>query len=354
MAGAVDLAIQMRGARVGQWHIEHIELDASSAEDGSWSAGREAANARIAVRDPSVIAYIGPYNSGAARVSLPVTNRAGLLQLSPTCTWPGLTETGWDAGEPDIYYPTGIRTFARLMPPDSRQAEAAAQWADSTGARTVFVLRDGSSYSNGLAARFMRAARALGMQIAGEAQADATSAADVAGQVGEAAPDAVFYAPGTTGNAVAMARALARLPDRIEVFSTDVALSDQFLEAVAGDGGDGRASRWHIVFNGVTSPPDTAGWQRFRSAFIDRYGSAPGQFAANAYDLTNLVLDAIQQTGSGDRQAIARTVLATRNYRGVTGLISFDSKGDVQGWRMSGYVPTAGRFVLDRILQSEH
>src|SRR5207249_9289757 len=96
-----------------------VALNGGEGENGDWTREREQANATMAANDPSVVAYIGPYTSGATGVSLPVTNRANLLQLSPTATWPGLTMSGWNEGEPASYYSTGKRTFVRLMPPDS-------------------------------------------------------------------------------------------------------------------------------------------------------------------------------------------------------------------------------------------
>ena len=96
---------------------------------GSGLHAKETSNAKLATADPSVIAYIGPYNSGAVAVSLPVTNRAGLLQLIPSATWPGLSATGWNPGEPDIYFPNDTRNLARLMPADTIEAKAAVQWA---------------------------------------------------------------------------------------------------------------------------------------------------------------------------------------------------------------------------------
>jgi branched-chain amino acid transport system substrate-binding protein len=68
---------------------------------------------------------LGESNSGATAVSLPLLNDAGLLQISPSNTYVGLTRSeGADKGEPDKYYPSGKRTYGRIMPPDNVDAAA--------------------------------------------------------------------------------------------------------------------------------------------------------------------------------------------------------------------------------------
>src|SRR3954454_4896893 len=131
MVNAIDLVLRDAQARQPTSKIEHIALDDSDSETGDWSSARELDNARAAADDSTVVAYIGPYNTGATGVSLPVTSRAGLLQIGPTATWPGLTTVGGDPNEPEKYY-GGLRNFVRLMPPYTREAQAAARWASDS------------------------------------------------------------------------------------------------------------------------------------------------------------------------------------------------------------------------------
>src|SRR5574341_369885 len=123
---AVHLAVEERGGQVAGSPVELVVLD-DGTETGQWDTTLEAANAQQAAADPRVMAYIGPLNSGAARVSIPITNQAGLVQISPTNTWPGLTKVGFAPGEPGILYPTGRRTYFRTCPTDEFQAPAAAR-----------------------------------------------------------------------------------------------------------------------------------------------------------------------------------------------------------------------------------
>jgi branched-chain amino acid transport system substrate-binding protein len=327
------------------WVIEQVRLDSSGDESGAWTRDVEAANATAAAADPSVVAFFGPITSSATAISLPVTNRAGLLEVGPSATWPGLTEQGWDTGEPGKYYPTGAVTFARLMPGDAEQAVAAANWSAARGAGPVYVLSDGSLYSDGLARAFARQAEKLGKTVAGQHVIDPHNMNQAAKLIESSGADAIFFAAGSRDNAILAARALnnARLPGG--VFSSDTALSDRFLEEAGHAGAD-----WHVVFNGAPELPASPTADRFKSDFLRRYSEPPSQMAGNAYDLANLVLDAVARGAGRDREAVRRSVLSTRQYEGVSGPISFDARGDPAHWAMTGYQVSGGHFEVETLL----
>lgn len=342
---AIDLAIEQRRSDIKGWSVEHQALDDSSGETGEWSREREQANANTAATDPSVVAYIGPYNSAATSLSLPVTNKAGLLQLGPTATWPGLISGGWNPGEPASYYPTGKRTYARLMPPDAQQAIAAALWMRDLGATSIYVLNDGSTYSDGLAREFISDAHSLGINVAGQARIQRDTAPSCIPALTGAHPDALFYAPSSIPDAVEVARALEGVSLKVGVFTTDVPINNQFLEGIPS-----ALPAWRSVFNGVSSLPDTPAAANFSDAYQKRYKEPPSQFAANAYDLTNLVLNALQDGAGRDRQKVIDDVLSTRHYPGASGNVTFNKDGDITNWRMTGYRLTNGRFAQDRLI----
>jgi branched-chain amino acid transport system substrate-binding protein len=102
---------------------------------------REEANARYAVGQPDVLAYIGPLDTDAAPHSIPITNAADLLMISPCNTYPGLTRP-FDPGEPDKHYPTGRRNYLRTALSDYLQGAFAAKWAAELGVERAFVLHD--------------------------------------------------------------------------------------------------------------------------------------------------------------------------------------------------------------------
>ena len=351
---AIDLAIeQAQGTLTGTLKIEHLALDGGSGETGDWTPEQERANATLAANDPSVVAYIGPYTSGATGVALPITNRARLLQLSPTATWPGLTLTGWNEGEPGIYYPTGERNFIRLMPPDSAQGTAAAQWATRLGAKSAYVISDGSTYSDGLAKQFTLAAGSLGIGVSGRGLYQ-TDPGNIARQVSASGADSAFYAPSTVGQAVKVAKALRDLHLTTGVFASDSALSDQFIEAAGND-----ARNWHLLSNDGTRPTvcDGAPGTCFQADFRQRYGEEPTAFAANAYALTKLAVEAVVRSQGGSGRELRSSVLHWMLDRRSTSTGNgdgpyFDTNGDVTEWTINAYRLRDGRFVAEEPIRS--
>ena len=94
------------------------ELPATDERDHPWDPGLVAANANRAADDPTAIAYLGELDYGATAVSLPITNDAGLLQVSPLDGLTSLTQRppGRPRAGPERYYPSGSRSFVRIGP----------------------------------------------------------------------------------------------------------------------------------------------------------------------------------------------------------------------------------------------
>ena len=113
MKRAVDLAVEHAGGMVAGYKIEVVNLDDASPVTGSWDGTVEAENAQKAIADPNAMVYIATYNSGAAKVSMPITNKAGMAQVTVANTYPGLTKPGNAPGEPGIYRPSGTVNYFR-------------------------------------------------------------------------------------------------------------------------------------------------------------------------------------------------------------------------------------------------
>ena len=115
---------------------------------------------------------MGTYNSGCAKLEVPVLNQAldgPMLMVSHANTNVGLTKT-WDPGEPAKYFPTGKRNYARVVTTDDVQGPAAAQYAaKDLGVKKVFVLNDTETYGQGVAKTFAEEAKKQGVQVVGEA-----------------------------------------------------------------------------------------------------------------------------------------------------------------------------------------
>jgi branched-chain amino acid transport system substrate-binding protein len=166
MKNGVDMAVSEAGGAVAGYCLDVLNLDNASPQTGKWDGAAEAANASKAVADPRALVYIGPYNSGAAMVSIRITSRASMAQITPGVTYPGLTKrVGTGSGEPWTYRPLALVNFFRPLSADDIQGGAQARWAKHLGAKKVFVLHDGQLYGKGIADVFEASAKGLGLEI---------------------------------------------------------------------------------------------------------------------------------------------------------------------------------------------
>src|SRR5499433_1180559 len=153
MVNGIKLALSQAGNKAGQWTVNYQVLDDSTAAAGKWDPGQTAANARKVASDPKAVFYIGEFNSGASEVSIPILNQAGIPQVSPANTYVGLTTNlpGSAPGEPQKFYPSGNRTYLRIVPIDSIQGAADLMAMKQAGCTKVAVANDKEAYGSGLA-----------------------------------------------------------------------------------------------------------------------------------------------------------------------------------------------------------
>src|SRR5581483_5630356 len=103
-----------------------------------------------------LIGVIGTFNSGAAEIIVPILNRAPngpVAMISPANTYVGLTHSGpgTSAGEPNKYYPSGKRNYARVVAADDFQGAADATLAKQQGVKSLYILNDKEAYGLGVA-----------------------------------------------------------------------------------------------------------------------------------------------------------------------------------------------------------
>jgi branched-chain amino acid transport system substrate-binding protein len=172
----IKLYLEQQGNKAGDYTIELKEYDNATAAKGSWDDATCAKNAQDHVVNANEVAVMGTYNSGCAKIIVPVLNQdpsGPMLMVSHANTNPGLTKT-WDPGEPEIFYPTGTRNYARVVTTDDFQGQAAAQFAaKELGVKKCFVINDNQTYGQGVAKAFVDEAKNQGIEILGEEAWDA-------------------------------------------------------------------------------------------------------------------------------------------------------------------------------------
>jgi branched-chain amino acid transport system substrate-binding protein len=334
------LALHDARGRVGPLTVRAAFLDDTGgrAPNARWSPATTAENARRATQDSTAIAYIGDLDSGATRFSLPITNEARMLQVSPTSSAIDLVQPYLDAGDqiPNETQPTGERTFGRVIPSDEVQAEAGAAWARRLGFRRVATISDGSLFGDTMVEAFRAAASGI------------TPAAPGASRL-------VYYG-GTAADApAAVARDLASCSRRT-LLATDALIGSRLLgrvpagaSACPGIPAGALAPAGVLITSAAQDPSQLpAAGQRFVRAFRSRYRRSPGRYAAYGYEAMAVVLDSIRRAGaSGDeRDAIVNAFFDTRDRHSILGTYSIDDVGDTTLDRLAGYRVRAGRLTL--------
>jgi branched-chain amino acid transport system substrate-binding protein len=188
-------ALDERGGRAGGLRIMLRQLPATDERDQAWDPGLVAENASTAADDPKAIAYLGELDYGATAVSLPITNDAGLLQVSPGDGLTSLTRRapGRPRAGPERYYPTDRRTFVRIGPTDLDEADRIVAGLASAGDTRFALLFDREIYGRELAAQVLDRARRAGLMAVAteEYRGQVDDIPDIARDLAEGRPDAV-------------------------------------------------------------------------------------------------------------------------------------------------------------------
>src|SRR3954454_8585425 len=198
VAAGGRLALAGAHGHVNGRRVRVVELDSSKPGDETWDPSAVQSNAKRAAADPDAIAYIGELDKGASAISVPVTNDAGILQVSPLDGLTSLTrdEPGTPlTNGPARYYPSGTRSFQRLVPTDFDQAAALVAWARDRGARRIALLQDERLSGRELSSQAQYVAARMGIEVVDveEAHDNPSNYPQLARKVALTSPQAVIY-----------------------------------------------------------------------------------------------------------------------------------------------------------------
>jgi len=349
------LALKQRGGKAGDWTIKYVSLDDSTAAAGKWDAGQTKANARKVAQDDSAIAYLGEFNSGASANSIPTTNEAGILQVSPSNTALGLTKGGQGAepGEPDKYYPTGKRTYGRVVPIDTIQGAAVATYMKDEGVKSVYVLDDKEVYGQGVAANTKAAAEKAGLQVAGEDSWDgkASNYRALASKIKSSGADAIFTGGIIDNNGPQLFKDLHAANPDAKIFGPDGMATVDMTKEIPAE------VQAKSFFTAPTVSPDElppAG-QKFYEDYKKTYGEAEDQidpYAVYGYEAMDVVLDAVAK-GGDDRQAVIDAFFSTKGKESVLGTYDIDKDGDTTLTTYGSYVAKGGKLVFNKAIEAQ-
>jgi len=334
------LALADAGGRAGDFKVGYVSLDDANRTTGEWSPDVTASNAKTAADDTSTIAYLGDYDSGATAVSLPLINAAGILQLSPASPYVGLTSS-LDAGqdEPERFYPTGRRTFARLQPGDRAQAAAQARLMQLLGVHSVYVLDDQNPFDMPLADIVAREAGRVGITVLNHeslGMAPGTTFTGEVEKISESHAQAVFLAGAAGAGAATLWRELHHAEPQLLLLGSSGLASEPFTAHLGT-----AADETYLTTPTLAPAQYPVEAQRVLGDYRRTFGEEGGAQALYGYEAMTLVLDAIRAAGphGNDRQMVIDSVLSTRNRDSVIGDYSIEADGE----------STISRYGVDRI-----
>jgi branched-chain amino acid transport system substrate-binding protein len=334
LADAIRFALQRRHFRAGEYTVGYQSCDNSGATEALEAfLSKCGSNARAYARNTRLVAVIGNLYSACAASQIPILNRATegpLVMVSPGNTKPGLTRGGVGAeqDEPGVYFPTGVRSFFRVVPPDQFQGAAHAMLAKRLPLRSVYVLHDGGPYGTVLADAFRAAARKLDLRIAGTGTWDprAKSYAALADRVLRSGADGAFLGGVLFEGGAGVVRALReRLGSRFTIMGGDGFHPIPELLEETGPA----AQRMYVSVTGL--PLDElapAGVDFVQDFAKGRRGLATGPYTVEAAQAAEVVLDAIARS-NGTRASVLKEVRRTEVGSGILGGFRFDRNGDI-------------------------
>lgn len=296
-------------------------------EDDACKEG-QAANAATKLVGEQVVAVMGHICSGATEAALPIYLDAEIVVMSPSATNPPLTKSG--------NYPNFFRTIA----PDDAQARLQVDYAiTELDLSTFAVIHDKGTYGQGLAqfARdFLEEEDAAEVLLFEGITTGAVDYSAIVNKIQNSGAEAVIYG-GYHPEASKLVTQMKNAGVDIVFISDDGVKDDTFIQ-VAKEYAEG------VYATGPIDTSDSELAQEAIQAHREEYGEDPGPFFLNAYAAMTALVNAIEQAGSTEYEAI-RTALTENFVETTLGNISFDERGDAIGVGFSMFQVQDGRYV---------
>ena len=343
MNDAMRFVLDEAGWKAGDVNIAFQPCDDATAQAAKWDSAKCTQNANNYSQNEALLGVIGTFNSGCAQLIIPKLNRAAggaIPMISPANTLVCLTEggPGCAADEPDKYYPSGTRNYARVAPHDAYQGAAMAEFAQSKGIKSVYVLNDKESYGLGVATNFRNAAESLGIKVLGFGAFDPKQASfeAVYTKIKSTNPDAVFIGGLVDENSGQL------INDKVAVLGPNTANPQDGVMLLLPDG----------YTSNATFDPGEGGTKNSKGAYfsvagvpIDQFKGAGGEFAKSfgatidipvepysiyGAEAMKIFLQAIEQAGT-DRAGIIEAIFNYSVQDGLVGSFEINDNGDPAG-----------------------
>ena len=336
--------------KAGTFSIGYQSCDDATAQQGGWATEKCTANARAYANDRSVLGILGTFNSGCAKLEIPIVNRAPggpIAMISSANTAVGLThDAPWnDPGEPNIYYPTKVRNYARVSTSDDYQGPYAADLLKKLKKKTVYILHDNQTFGKGVANAFRSRANKIGLDVKGFEPWDAKAASyeAIGERIKATGAQSVYLAGIVCNNGVKLIKDIGAVLGK----GVTLAAPDGFTPYSATAGAGAAAQGMYISYAGV--PLSLLG--KAGKAFLKSFAKYQGRkvvdpYAVYAAQTAQIMLNAIKNS-NGTRLSVVRNVFKQKTVNGIMGTFQFDRNGDICPFKTISFdrlVGTSGKF----------
>jgi branched-chain amino acid transport system substrate-binding protein len=270
-------------------------------------------NAKNIIADTEILGVIGHLNSGVAIPSSEVYKEVSVAMISPANTNPTVTDRGY-------------KSVFRVCGRDDVQGVVGSEFAHSTlKAKTVYVVHDKTTYGQGVAEFFKADAAKKGMKVLGfEGTEEQSNFDPIITPIRAKKPDLIYFG-GLYPQAAPFFKQAREKGVKSKFLGPD-GLDSSDLTKIAGKAVVGMY--YTSVAGPVTVYPQA---KKFAEEYKTKYGKNPEPFAAQAYDATAILIQAIEAAAQGgkvpSREAVSAAVRSVK-HTGLTGLVEFDAKGD--------------------------
>lgn len=334
MVNGVKLALEEAHGKAGSITVNYTSLDDSTAQTGTWDPGQTAQNARKVAQDSEAVGYIGDFDWRASAISIPILNEAGVPQVSPADTYVGLTtgEPGSQKGEPAKYYPSGDRTYLRIVPRDSIQSSALLTLMRQDGCTKVAIANDKDTYGAGIARLMELQAKPAGVTIVSNEgiNTSASSFRSYAARIKGQGADCFVFDGVTANGAVQITQDVAAALPTAKLYGPAGVCDSAFTNPSKGGIPKAVGARFKCSLP-TLNLESYPGGEKFLAAYKVAYrGQTPDPRAIYGYEAMKLFLDTIKGLGDRgtDRAAVLQALFATRDRSSVLGTYSLGQSGD--------------------------
>jgi branched-chain amino acid transport system substrate-binding protein len=285
------------------------------AEDdaGDPKQGTAVANKLV---DAKVNGVVGHLNSGTTIPASKIYSDAGIPQISPSATNPKYTRQGF-------------KTAFRVVADDVQLGGTLGRYAvKELKGKSIAVIDNRTAYGQGVAEEFVKGAKAAGGNIVDNQYTSdkATDFTAILTAVKAKKPDIIFYG-GMDAEAGPMIRQMKQLGINAKFMGGDGICSGELPKLAGGAMADGQVV---CAEAGGVEGEQKAGMAKFKEDYKKKFGIDVQIYAPYVYDAVNVMVAAMVKAGSSDPAKYLPVLAATTNYKGVTGPISFDAKGDIK------------------------